>query len=149
MALGTDGITLTKTGSDVWVQSNGYSELQTETFYNDVTFNLGNYVIIGVCIINYYQDFHFGNFSSACGLDVANGKYWINGISYAYTSPPPPGTVIRTQYTKETGDVEFFYDGISQGVISVIAPGTNMYFASAVFSKDGNGVDTVTPELMT
>jgi len=97
---------------------------------------------IGISLVNSYQDDQFAKTSN--GYCYASSGLFENndGNTGVQVEAWDNGDTIRTKYTYETGELEFYKNGVSQGIAYTLSPNTEVYFVVSI-NNDGGRMQSV------
>ena len=91
--------------------------------------------LIGISKVNDYQDNYFAKTTDGYGYYYDGTKY-NDGKSVSYGKSYDNNDRIGVRYCYETGEVEFFKNGVSQGIAFVLDKNTKVYPAIRLYSAN-------------
>ena len=107
---------------------NVYFEVFVEYLYaSSTTLEIGVSTALGI-----YDTVSFASASTGHAY-INSGKYKTNDVlTSGYGSTYVTGTTIGVRYSYNTGELEFYKDGVSQGIAAALGPNTAVYPAIAM-----------------
>ncbi len=133
LTLSEENKKVTRSGSNSWTNATVYSKYKIEEgqdYEFTFTSDSNEYIMVGINTSNTFQsDYSGSSGSGGYSYYMSNGYKYLNGSSSGYGSSPVSGDSIKIKYTTSTGTLEFFRNGVSQGVAVTLTPGTKVYFA--------------------
>ena len=111
---------------------NVYFEVFVEYLYaSSTTLEIGVSTVLGP-----YDTTSFAAASTGYAYDDYGSYKTNNVLTYGYGSTYVTGTTIGVRYSYSTGELEFYKDGVSQGIAATLSPNTAVYPAIAMKGYD-------------
>ncbi len=144
--------TATHTGADGVANGNlyGSSAITKGNIYWEYLLNSGNGINYhGISTDNTYQSDYLSAVDSGWTYDYTGEKrHSGTGEDYSDTTASL-GTVVGVRYCYETGELEFYDNGVSQGIAYTLPIGTEVYPALCMYATDTNMEIFIFPETLT
>lgn len=128
----------TALSATAWVGSNAYSNLTINSsgrYYFEVEIaGTTQVTMIGLSKNNTEQTNYFSAVATGYAIYSGNGSKYTNAVSEAVTSIFTSGDIVGIEYDYDTGEMSFWLNGISFGILYTLGAGITVYPAVSVHS---------------
>ena len=129
LSLSEDKMIITKTKNNSWPNSQGYCDtvIDKGNIYWECKVDSNRHQMIGVSTTNSYQANYFTMTSSGYAWYKGRRQKYHNASGVSYGRKWEEGDIPGIRYCYETGELEFYLNGISQGIAYKLEPMTKVY----------------------
>lgn len=134
----TNLIAIRNADAATWANSSSYGNIAITSgniYWEYVSNNSANQMV-GISTDNTHQTYYFATVASGYGWNKGDHKKYNNNVGIGYGNAWVNGDIIGVRYCYETGELEFYINGTSQGIAYTLTTNTTVYPATDLFSAN-------------